>query len=174
MSAFPKKCLYLPKFLMTFFSHRPFSRFNVLFFRWGGAKSVADIDTGWAKIPTFRQIDNAIITLSAPEGGPNSIDNFDGVAMAGFAPWIRHCRQIFWGMKIENCFREKDNENAPRLHQGVGGWEGSTHPFALFDPHVLYCIVLYSNIYTAPLNSHRQTEALLVRLAPRKETSFKK
>ena len=38
----------------------------------------------------------------------------------------------------------------------------------------LYCIVLYSSIYIAPLNSHRQTEALLVRLAPRKETSFKK
>src|SRR6218665_623177 len=73
MSAFPKKCLYLPKFLMTFFSHRPFSRFNVLFFRRGGAKSVADIDTGWAKIPTFRQIDNAIITLSAPEGGPTPL-----------------------------------------------------------------------------------------------------
>ena len=35
-------------------------------------------------------------------------------------------------------------------------------------------IVLYSSIYIAPLNSHRQTEALLVRLAPRKETSFKK
>jgi len=33
---------------------------------------------------------------------------------------------------------------------------------------------LYSSIYIAPLNSHRQTEALLVRLAPRKETSFKK
>src|SRR6218665_401850 len=27
---------------------------------------------------------------------------------------------------------------------------------------VLYCIVLYSSIYIAPLNSHRQTEALLV------------
>ena len=39
---------------------------------------------------------------------------------------------------------------------------------------LLYCIVLYSSIYIAPLNSHRQTEALLVRLAPRKETSFKK
>ena len=39
---------------------------------------------------------------------------------------------------------------------------------------VLYCIVLYSSIYIAHLNSHRQTEALLVRLAPRKETSFKK
>src|SRR6218665_2012342 len=37
---------------------------------------------------------------------------------------------------------------------------------------VLYCIVLYSSIYIAPLNSQRQTEALVVRLAPRKETSF--
>ena len=35
-------------------------------------------------------------------------------------------------------------------------------------------IVLYSSIYIAPLNSHGQKEALLVRLAPRKETSFKK
>jgi len=39
---------------------------------------------------------------------------------------------------------------------------------------VLYCIVLYLSIYIAPLNSHGQTEALLVHLAPRKETSFKK
>src|SRR6218665_2792000 len=37
-----------------------------------------------------------------------------------------------------------------------------------------YCIVLYSSIYIAPLNSQRQTEALVVRLAPRKEASFKK
>ena len=37
----------------------------------------------------------------------------------------------------------------------------------------LFCIVLYSSIYIAPLNSRAQTEALLVRLAPRKE-SFKK
>ena len=35
-------------------------------------------------------------------------------------------------------------------------------------------IVLYLSIYIAPLNSHGQTEALLVRWAPRKETSFKK
>src|SRR6218665_3717138 len=40
--------------------------------------------------------------------------------------------------------------------------------------NILYCIVLYSSIYIAPLNSHRQTEALVVRLAPRKGTSFKK
>src|SRR6218665_2727197 len=39
---------------------------------------------------------------------------------------------------------------------------------------LLYCIVLYLSIYIAPLNSHGQTEALLVQLAPRKETSFKK
>ena len=41
-------------------------------------------------------------------------------------------------------------------------------------PYASHCIVWYSSIYIAPLNSHRQTEALLVRLAPRKETSFKK
>jgi len=35
-------------------------------------------------------------------------------------------------------------------------------------------IVLYSSIYIAPLNSHGQTKVLLVRLAPRKKTSFKK
>jgi len=29
-------------------------------------------------------------------------------------------------------------------------------------------------MYMAPLNSHGQTEALMVRLAPRTETSFKK
>jgi len=39
---------------------------------------------------------------------------------------------------------------------------------------MIYCIVLYSSIDIALLNSHRQTEALLVRLAARKETSFKK
>jgi len=36
------------------------------------------------------------------------------------------------------------------------------------------CIVLYSSIYIALLNNHGQTEVLLVRLAPRKETSFNK
>jgi len=38
----------------------------------------------------------------------------------------------------------------------------------------MYSMVWYSSIYIAPLNSRGQTEALLVRLAPRKETSFKK
>ena len=38
----------------------------------------------------------------------------------------------------------------------------------------IYCIVLYLSIYIAPLNRHGQTEAPLVELAPRKETSFKK
>jgi len=41
-------------------------------------------------------------------------------------------------------------------------------------PTYLYCIVLYLSICIKPLNSHGQSEALLVRLAPRKETSFKK
>ena len=36
------------------------------------------------------------------------------------------------------------------------------------------CIVLYSSIYIAPLNSRGPSEALFVRLAPGKETSFKK
>jgi len=35
-------------------------------------------------------------------------------------------------------------------------------------------IVWYSSIYIAPLNSCGPTEALLVRLAPRKETRSKK
>jgi len=39
---------------------------------------------------------------------------------------------------------------------------------------VVLGIVLYLSIYIAPLNSHGQTEALLVQLAPRKETSFRK
>src|SRR6218665_141336 len=34
--------------------------------------------------------------------------------------------------------------------------------------------VWYSSIYIAPLNTRGPTEALVVRLAPRKETSFKK
>jgi len=38
----------------------------------------------------------------------------------------------------------------------------------------LLCIVLDSSIYIAPLSSRRPIEALLVRLAPRKETNFKK
>src|SRR6218665_1382247 len=43
--------------------------------RYGGPKSLP-----------FRHIHSAIITLSAPRKGPNSIDNFDDEAMAGFAP----------------------------------------------------------------------------------------
>jgi len=40
---------------------------------------------------------------------------------------------------------------------------------------VLVSIVLYLSIYIVPLTAAIQpTEALLVRLAPRKETSFKK
>jgi len=38
---------------------------------------------------------------------------------------------------------------------------------------VLYCIV-FEYLYSVPLSSHGQAEALLVRLAPRKETSVKK
>ena len=59
------------------------------------AKSVAKINKGGVKILTFQQIHSATITISALKGGPNSIANFDGGAMAGFAPpWIRRCE---WG-----------------------------------------------------------------------------
>jgi len=68
--------------------------FNILmsYFSVGGGKAVTHIDTGGAKILTFRQIHNAIITISAPRG-PNSIDNFDGGAWPDLPPlWIRHWR----------------------------------------------------------------------------------
>src|SRR6218665_1564173 len=39
---------------------------------------------------------------------------------------------------------------------------------------VWYCIVLHSSIYIVPLSSRGPTEALLVRLAIRNETSFNK
>ena len=45
-------------------------------------------------------------------------------------------------------------------------------PYMRLEISEEYCIVLYSSIYIAPLNSHRQTEALLVRLAPRKEKEY--
>src|SRR6218665_3028862 len=50
----------------------------------GGAKSVASIDTG-AKILTFRQIRNVIISLPTPKGGKLHCQLRWG-AMAGFAP----------------------------------------------------------------------------------------
>ena len=46
--------------------------------------------------------------------------------------------------------------------------------FLVLSKSMCCCIVLYSSIYIAPLNSRGPTEALLVRLAPRKETGFKK
>jgi len=75
----------------------PADLFQVLmcYFLVGGAKSVADIDTGGAKILTFRQIHNAIITLSVPEVGSLLLLFPRGAklhcqllwgAMAGFAP----------------------------------------------------------------------------------------
>ena len=85
ISGFPQKIivLYLPKFLMTFF-----------LFLLRGAKSVADIDAGGNKIRTFRQIHNAIITLSASEGGQTPLTT----SMRGRGricpPWIRHWVQL--------------------------------------------------------------------------------
>src|SRR6218665_2456162 len=54
------------------------------YFPYGG-KPVTEIASG-GNILTFQQYLNAAIDLSAPKGVPNSIANFDGRAMAGFAP----------------------------------------------------------------------------------------
>ena len=55
---------------MTSFLAIDLFMFLICYFSVGGAKSVADIDTGGgAKILTFRQIHNTIIILSASEGG---------------------------------------------------------------------------------------------------------
>src|SRR6218665_1627244 len=45
ISAFPQNVNYIPEFLMTFYSHRPF-HVLMCYFSVRGAKSVADIDTG--------------------------------------------------------------------------------------------------------------------------------
>ena len=59
----------------------------MLFFHRGG-NSVADIGTGWG--PKSLHFDKfTMLSLGysfCPRGGPNSIANFDGGAMAGFAP----------------------------------------------------------------------------------------
>ena len=79
---FPPKC-YLSDDLL--FSHRPFSCFNVLFFPWGG-ESVADIDTGVGQNPYISTNSQCYHYSFCPNGGPNSIANFDGGAMAGSPP----------------------------------------------------------------------------------------
>ena len=48
---------------------------------------------GGAKILTFRQIHNAIITLSAPEGGQTHCQLRWGGPWPDLPPWIRHCAQ---------------------------------------------------------------------------------
>src|SRR6218665_1260862 len=87
----PKKFhMYLQKFLTTFFfSHRPFLCF-LWYFSIGG-QICSRHRYGGTKILTFQQNHNTTIALSVPEGGPNSIANFDG----GYGricppPWIRH------------------------------------------------------------------------------------
>src|SRR6218665_3759999 len=72
-------------FLGFFFSHRPFSCYNVVFFRVGGAKSVADIDTGGPKSLHFDKFTMLSLLFLPRSRGPNSIANFDG-GVAGFAP----------------------------------------------------------------------------------------
>ena len=78
--------MYLPKFLMTFFLVINLSHVLMWYFFRRGGKSVADIDidTGVQNL-TFRQIHNAIITLSALPEEVNSIANFDGEPL----PYLR-------------------------------------------------------------------------------------
>jgi len=52
---------------MTFFSHRPFYGFNVVFFR-GGAKSVADIDTGGPRSLLFDKFKMLSLLFLPPRG----------------------------------------------------------------------------------------------------------
>ena len=85
----PNLCHLSPKIsddLFLVIDH--FSCFNVIFFR-RGAKSVAHIETG-AKILTFPQIHNAIVTLSAPEGGQTPLPTSMGGHGRICPLWIRH------------------------------------------------------------------------------------
>ena len=67
---------------MTFFLViDPFFVFYMVFLHRGGAKSVADIATGGAKIFTFQQKHNTTIALSVPEGGQTPLP----ISMGG--PW---------------------------------------------------------------------------------------
>src|SRR6218665_2871546 len=87
--------------------------FNVVFFSFWGAKSVADIDTGGAKIQNpYISTDSQCYHYSfCLRGGPNSIDNFDG----------------------GGAWPDLSILDLP-LSQGVicRGWVG-THPFVLLD-----------------------------------------
>ena len=79
----PQNVIYLPKFLMTFFL--VIDLFHVLMchsFGRGGK-----IDTG-GKILSFRQIHNALITLSAPEGGQTPLPTSMGGPWSDLPPWI--------------------------------------------------------------------------------------
>src|SRR6218665_911413 len=87
---FPKKCHLSPKISDDhFFRHRPFPCFNVVF-SVGGAKSVADIDSGGGQNPYISTNSRCYHYSLCPRRGPNSVANFDGGAMAEFAPWICH------------------------------------------------------------------------------------
>src|SRR6218665_579999 len=67
--------IYLPKFLMTFF--------NLPFFLRGGLKSLHFIN--------FTIL--SLFFLS--RGGQTPLPTSMGGAMAGFAPWIRHCMLVY-------------------------------------------------------------------------------
>ena len=87
---FPKKFNLSPKISDDFlFSHRSFSCFNVVFIRRGSGQIRSRHRYGG---PQSLHFDNSQYYHYSfcPRGGPNSIANFDGRVMAGFAPWIRH------------------------------------------------------------------------------------
>ena len=76
-----KNFIHLPKFLMTFhFLVIVLLMFSCMAFFVGGAKSVADIDTGGQK-PYFSTYSQSYHYSFYPQGRPNSIANFDG------GPW---------------------------------------------------------------------------------------
>src|SRR6218665_1552412 len=82
---FPKNLIYLPKILMTFFfSHRPFSCFNVAFFL-RGANSVADIEKGGQNPYISPNSQYYHYSFFPRRGGQTPLPTSMG-AMAGFPP----------------------------------------------------------------------------------------
>src|SRR6218665_211079 len=82
----PKNFICLPKFLMTF------CHVVSCFFSVGGAKFVADIDTGEGPKSLHFDKFTMLSLLFLPSRGPNSIANFDGGPCPDLPPpSIHHC-----------------------------------------------------------------------------------
>ena len=63
----------------------------MVFFSMGGQIRSRHRYGGGGQTPYFSIKSKYFHCSFCPAGGPNSIANFDGWGMAGFAPWIRHC-----------------------------------------------------------------------------------